>query len=45
VSSRGIGIEGVFLLAIAILAAIAIGVDWLVEGHVSHGFLWWLLSV
>lgn len=44
-SSRGIGAGGVFQIAIMILAVIATGIDWLVEGHISHGFLWWLLSV
>jgi hypothetical protein len=44
-SKNGIGIEGIFLIGFSVFACIAIGVDWLIEGHVSHEFLWWLLSV
>jgi len=44
-SSRGIGTRGVFLIVFLTLAAIAIGIDWLIEGHVSKPFLWWLLSI
>jgi hypothetical protein len=44
-STRGIGPGGVFQIAMVVLAAIAIGIDWLVEGHVSKPFLWCVLSI
>jgi septal ring factor EnvC (AmiA/AmiB activator) len=44
-SKKGLGPGGVFQIACAVIAVIAIAIDRLVEGQVSTPFLWCLFSI
>lgn len=44
-SGDGIRPGGVLMIAIAVLTFIAMGIDWLIEGHISKSFVVFIISI